>query len=365
MLSYEASGALENLPRSKINDQLLPDFWWGFYDLVISFDHHAKKAWICATGFPASDENSRQERAHQRLAWAEYLITNISQDNKAEAQSIAPDQIQANFTPAQYQQAVERVMEYIRAGDIFEANIAQRFNAALEQDFSIIDLYRRLRINNPAPFAALLQTPDWSLVSASPERFVQCLDGIAQTRPIKGTCARHSDPIIDQQRADQLFASVKDRAENIMIVDLMRNDFSRVCLPHSVKVTQLCAVESFATVHHLVSVVEGQLAPDQTAIDLLNATFPGGSITGAPKIRAMEIIAQIEPHVRGPYCGSIGYISGNGNMDFSITIRTFVIANNQITFHVGGAVTLDSDPAAEYQETLTKAKALLRTLTAV
>lgn len=228
---------------------------------------------------------------------------------------------------------------------------------------SSFDLYRKLRRVNPAPFSAYLHLNTQDIASASPERFIKLNHRSVEARPIKGTAPRGYDTQSDEALKRDLSVSEKDRAENIMIVDLMRNDLSKVCSPHTVKVPSLCVVESYQTVHHLVSVVTGQLKNDLDAVDLIVATFPGGSITGAPKIRAMEIIAELEPINRGPYCGSIGYIAFNGDMDLSIVIRTFAIKDNEITFQVGGAITMDSDAQAEYQESLTKAKAMINTLT--
>jgi para-aminobenzoate synthetase component 1 len=207
-----------------------------------------------------------------------------------------------------------------------------------------------------------LHFPEATIVSASPERFIQLKDGLVETRPIKGTRPRGPSLAEDQSLAEVLQKSEKDRAENIMIVDLMRNDLSRVCEPHSVQVPQLCGLESFATVHHLVSVVKGKLRPGMTAIDLLRASFPGGSVTGAPKMRAMEIIAELEPTQRGPYCGCVAYLGFDGNMDTSITIRTFSIRNARLSFQAGGAVVADSQPDQEYEETFVKARALFRAL---
>jgi para-aminobenzoate synthetase component 1 len=224
-------------------------------------------------------------------------------------------------------------------------------------------LYCRLRKKSPTPFSAYFFWGDMFLLSSSPERFLKLTGKHVETRPIKGTRPRGLTHIEDEQLKNDLLSSEKDHAENIMIVDLLRNDLSRVCEPHSVQVPALCALESYAAVHHLVSVVQGTLKKEYTAVDLLKATFPGGSITGAPKIRAMELIAEIEPTARGPYCGSLGYIGFQGDMDCSIVIRTFGIKNKKITFQAGGAVTLDSDPAAEYEETLIKARALQLTLT--
>lgn len=253
---------------------------------------------------------------------------------------------------------MQKVRDYILAGDIFQANISQRFS--LPKNISSFDLYSQLRKVNPAPFSAYLNFNEIVIASASPERFLKLENNHVETRPIKGTRRRGKNPQEDKELAKELLQSKKDHAENTMIVDLMRNDLSRVCENHSIQVPQHCGLESYATVHHLVSVVQGKLKPDTTAIDLLKATFPGGSVTGAPKIRAMEIIAEIEPTQRGPYCGAIGYIGFNGNMDTSITIRTYCIRDDIITFQTGGAVVLDSEPEKEYEETFTKANALIK-----
>lgn len=361
MLGYEMAWYLETLPSPKVDDLQCPEMVMGFYDLVIAWDHREERAWIFSSGYPCQDALARAVRANTRLAWAGVLIAK-AKPRVITAKEKKLESVSVTFGRDEYMQAVERVKEYICAGDIFEVNISQRFSIQCSEEYDIFDLYCELYQINPAPFSAFLQYKTWRIASASPERFLKMVQGQVETRPIKGTRARHADKVEDEALARALLASEKDRAENIMIVDLMRNDLSRVCLPHSVKVPQLCGVESYRTVHHLVSVVQGTMMPDKTAIDLLRATFPGGSITGAPKIRAMEIITEIEPMVRGPYCGSIGYIGFDHTMDLSITIRTFVVANNQITFQVGGAVTVDSDPLEEYEETLVKARALQRAL---
>lgn len=363
MLGYELGRHLEKLPPLKQNDLGFPESIVGLYDLVIAWDHTLQKAWIFSSGFPYLEEPKRATHAKNRLDWALASISRVKTLEPVPSFSLSADNIVSTFTQSEYEHAVQQVIEYIRAGDIFEANISQRFSAILPDEIEPFDLYRKLRRLNPAPFSAYLQFKDYTIASASPERFLKLENRLVETRPIKGTSRRDEDPILDKRNAQRLEQSEKDRAENIMIVDLMRNDLSRVCLPHSVKVPQLCKLESFATVHHLVSVVQGELMPQKTAVDLIRATFPGGSITGAPKIRAMEIISEIEPTVRGPYCGSMGYIAFNGEMDFSITIRTFAMANRHLTFQVGGAITVDSNPAEEYQETLVKAAALQRTLT--
>jgi para-aminobenzoate synthetase component 1 len=254
---------------------------------------------------------------------------------------------------------VRRVREYILAGDIFQANLSQRFEAPLTE--SPWDLYRRMRIRNAAPFAAFFETPDVSVVSASPERFLRVDErGHVETRPIKGTMPRGFGPEHDGALGQALSESAKDRAENLMIVDLMRNDLSRVCSPGTVRVPELFALEHYATVHHLVSTVVGDLAPGCDALDLLRAAFPGGSITGAPKVRAMEIIDELEPSRRGIYAGAVGYISFQGDMDLAIAIRTAVLKDGMLYAQVGAGIVHDSVPENEWRETLSKARAVLR-----
>ncbi len=361
--AYDLGRCLENLPDTTLDDMAFPDMMLGFYDVIVSFDHEEQRAWIVSTGYAATTETERYQRAQQRLVWwAEQIAAAEPLENLSEV--VCEDEnIISNFTQHQYETAVASVIESILKGDIFQANIAQRFQTTLPNQLTPFALYRRLRIFNAAPFASFACFGDVVIASASPERFLRIEGKQVETRPIKGTAPRSDDPIQDHVLAQALLASEKDRAENIMIVDLMRNDLSRVCRDHSVVVPQLCALESFATVHHLVSVVQGELREDCEAVDLLMASFPGGSITGAPKVRAMEIIDEIESHRRGPYCGSIGFISFNGNMDTAITIRTFAIRGSELSFHAGGAIVVDSDPTEEYQETLDKARALRRALT--
>ena len=242
---------------------------------------------------------------------------------------------------------------------LFRSNLAQRLMYPSSEP--PLDLYLRLRQRNPAPFAGCFFHDDWAILSASPERFIQLDEnGIAQTRPIKGTRPRRNHPEIDLFTADELRESEKDTAENLMIVDLLRNDLSRVCRPGSIRVPQLCVVENYETVQHLVSVVQGELRDGHDAWDLLRATFPGGSITGAPKVRAMEIIAELEQVARGPYCGSLFYVGFDGRCDSSILIRTFVVRRGWVQCTVGGGVTVQSSPEAEYNETLDKAAGMLR-----
>ncbi|MDH5284950.1 MAG: aminodeoxychorismate synthase component I, partial [Gemmatimonadota bacterium] len=369
-LSYDYGALLERLPPHRHDDLALPDAVLGLYDWVIAWDHVARSAWIISTGI-GPDGAARATRARERLQWVTRVLgtraagaagrrlTGYQAGVPAPAFAVSLGDraagigMRSTFTRDGYLDAVRRVREYILAGDIFQANLSQRFEAPLEED--PWTLYRRLREVNPAPFAAYLEHDGMAVLSASPERFLQ-LDaaGRVETRPIKGTRPRGYIPIHDAALARSLSESTKDRAENLMIVDLLRNDLSRVCQPGSVRVPELFALEEYRTVHHLVSTVTGQLAPGRDATDLLEATFPGGSITGAPKIRAMEIIAELEPTQRGIYCGSIGYLSVTGAMDTSIVIRTLVAAGGRITFSVGGGIVADSDPEEEYQETLDK-----------
>jgi para-aminobenzoate synthetase component 1 len=247
----------------------------------------------------------------------------------------------------------------VLAGDIFQANISQKFSAAIPREFDTVAFYQRLRSQNPATFAAYLDFGALKICSSSPERLLSFDGRRAEARPIKGTRRRVKDSGVDAILKADLLASRKDRAENIMIVDLLRNDLSRVCEPGSVEVPVLCGLESYASVHHLVSVVTGVLSRDRELTELVAACFPGGSITGAPKIRAMEIIAELEQHPRDVYCGSIGFMGFNGRMDLNIAIRTVTFHEGEVSFHGGGGITARSDPSTEYDETIAKVQRLL------
>ncbi|MXY44292.1 MAG: aminodeoxychorismate synthase component I, partial [Dehalococcoidia bacterium] len=268
--------------------------------------------------------------------------------------------LRSNFTREQYVEAVKRVKRYIAAGDIYQANISQRFEANVDTD--AWTLYQSLRNTAPAPFGAYLGFPESSVLSASPEQFLRVENDFVETRPMKGTRPRGANNEDDIRLGRELAASEKDRAENIMIVDLLRNDLGRVCQPGTIRVPELFTVEKYPNVHQLVSSVTGRLRPEHDAIDLLKACFPGGSVTGAPKIRAMEIIDEIEPVQRGVYCGAIGYIGFDGSMQLSIPIRTMVAKGQRVYLQVGGGIVADSDPDAEYQETLDKARGGLEAL---
>ena len=356
-LGYELGRFLENVPVTGADDMHLPDLALGFYDQIIAFDVSARRAWIVARDAGAND--GPQRLARLRAAITAARAAPLAPVRAGDAHDIwNPAGWTVNFSRAAYEKTIRRVMEYILEGDIFQANIAQRFAIALDRDFNRLEFYRRLREVNAAPFAAFMQMGEFALASASPEIFLKLSDGKVETRPVKGTRPRGATPQQDQALAQELISSAKDRAENVMIVDLLRNDLSRVCRDGSIAVPVLCDLESYASVHHLVSAVTGDLRPGLGPVDVLRAAFPGGSITGAPKIRAMEVIAELEPHRRGPYCGSIGYIGFDASMMMNIAIRTVVMNAQQAVFHAGGGIVTDSVPAAEYAECLAKARAI-------
>ncbi|MFT8737145.1 MAG: aminodeoxychorismate synthase component I [Zymomonas mobilis] len=355
-VGYDYGRCLEVIKDYPEKQDKEPDISFCFYDVVLAFDHVTGESYLFSSGFPEKKPEKRAVRAKKRLnQFYDWLFSPSNKTPVVEKPVIPSLKWQSNFTKERYCQAIETVKNYIRQGDIYQANIAQSFSTEIPDDFQAWPFYRQLRHINPATFGAYLSWGDEVIASASPERFVLLQDNHVETRPIKGTSRRSSDPEEDRLAAEELLHSDKDRAENIMIVDLLRNDLSRVCTADSVDVTGLCRLESYAGVHHLVSVVTGELRPENSASDLLRACFPGGSITGAPKIRAMEIIAEIEKLARGVYCGSIGYIDFGGNLDFNIAIRTVTLSHNKAVFQVGGGITLLSDPEAEYTETLTKA----------
>lgn len=360
LFAYDLLQYNERVPQAR-DDMAFPDLAVGLYDVVISFDHQLRCAWLVSTGHPELQLERQRSRALNRLREVKSQLLEASH-TLPEIDAPWVSALKADQAPEQYREAVKTCQAYIRSGDIFEVNISQRFQATMPEGLTTLALYRRLREVNPAPFASFFQFDDMAIVSASPERFVSVSQGKVEVRPIKGTIPRGASPEEDAQYAKQLLASEKDRSENVMIVDLMRNDLSKVCEPHSVQVEQLCALESFSDVHHLVSTVVGTLSVGKRAVDVLAACFPGGSISGAPKVRAMEIIAALEPTARGPYCGSMGFIGFDGSMDLSILIRSFAISGRALSFQVGGAVVLASDPHAEYEESCVKARGLLRAL---
>ena len=357
-MGYDWGAALERVARPAA-DRFTPqlaDVVLAYYDWVIAWDHLEERAWLITTG--------GADRAATRIAWVQaHLEAPPPAVRDQQVPAPTPPPPQSNFARPEFEAAVSRVREYIAAGDVYQVNLAQRFHAPFAG--SGLALYRRLRARNPAPFGAYLEFGGATIASISPERFVR-LDAVTRTveaRPIKGTRPRGTTATRDSALAAELLASEKDRAENVMIVDLLRNDLGKVCRPGSVRVPKLFALESHPTVHHLVSTVTGELADRMDAFDVLRAAFPGGSVTGAPKIRAMEIIAELERAPRGVYCGAIGYVSATGAMDFNIPIRTIVLRDGMATFHAGAGIVWDSDPASEYEETLAKARTMLEALT--
>jgi len=358
-LAYDLCRVIERIPQKAVDDLALPDLFLAFYDTALVMDHYAQKGYLVSSGLPARGEEQKK-RARARLNEFERKITALPGKEKRGKTPHSSQKLESNFTREDYLAAVRRAKEYIAAGDIYQVNLSQRFGANLTDP--PYQLYRKLRDINPAPFAAYLDFHEPTIISASPERFLKVSNGQVETRPIKGTRPRGFTPDEDQRLAHALRQSPKDLAEHLMIVDLERNDLGRVCEYGSVLVSEFVALETYATVFHLVSTIEGRLRPEIDHLDLLRATFPGGSITGAPKIRSMEIIDELEPTQRSVYTGSIGYFSFNGNIDLNIAIRTLILKNDQAYFQVGGGIVADSDPMAEYEETLDKGRALTMAL---
>jgi para-aminobenzoate synthetase component 1 len=379
LFSYELGRSFEFLPTARWDEFQAPAWACGLYDWVVSFDHRARRAWVVSCGNRWCASNARAKSAAERLAQVRGWLAGPPQPPRpierpwpfrqpVPLDRLCPQHplpgfpgVTSTFTRSGYEAAVRRAIEYIHAGDCFQVNLSQRLLAAPAVHPFV--LYGRLRERNPSPFAAYFDAGDFQIVSASPERFLQVSPaGEVVTQPIKGTRPRGRTPAEDAAHRAELLASPKDRAENVMIVDLLRNDLGRVCAYGSVRVAKVCELESYRTVHHLVSEVRGTLRPGLGPVDLLRAAFPGGSVTGAPKVRAMEIIAELEPTARGSYCGSLGYVGFDGAMDTNILIRTFTLGRGWAQFPVGGGVVADSDPAREYEETLHKAAGLLRAL---
>jgi para-aminobenzoate synthetase component 1 len=358
--SYDLNRQIERLPSISRDDTGIPDCCLGFYDWVIVCDHQENKVYAAATGLPETDAIKAQKQAAAKIKKLKRVIEGGSKDVPLPVLPTGETLLRSNFAKEDYCQALRRGIDYIYAGDIYQVNLSQRFAGEFTGDPA--GLYRHLRDINPAPFAAYLGFGEVFVVSSSPERYLKVTSDLVETRPIKGTRPRGKTPEEDRALQEELINSVKDRAELVMIVDLERNDLGRVCKPGSVEVTELFTLESYATVHHLVATVVGRLAKDKDLIDLLKASFPGGSITGAPKIRAMEIIEELEPTRRNIYTGSIGYLGFDGNMDLNIAIRTMVIKDRQVYFQAGGAIVADSVPEDEYQETLDKARAMIKAL---
>ncbi len=353
---YDLGRAFERLPLRAPDPLGLPAFSVGLHDLVLAIDHLTKRATIFSTGYPERDPERRARRARERIAWLAAEVARAAADagEDGETDSISPRiESESNFTRDAYLDAVRRVKNFIRRGDIYQANITQRLRWPAPRDSAawFVDLLAR----HPVGFAAYIRGDGHEVVSLSPERFLRVSGEHIETCPIKGTRPRAADPAEDERNARDLLASPKERAELLMIVDLLRNDIGRIAATGSVSVPELYRLESYATVHHLVARVTARLAAGLTPLDALRAAFPGGSITGAPKIRAMEIIDEIEPHARGLFMGAIGYVGANGEMDTSIAIRTAVVKDGVAHLQVGGGIVHDSRPESEYDECFHKA----------
>jgi para-aminobenzoate synthetase component 1 len=340
--AYDLGRRIEKLPDLANNDINCADMAVGIYDWALIVDHKKQAATLVS----------------KDLVKREHWLSQF-QSGVQEPFSLDSDW-QANLSKNQYQERFNRVQNYLQSGDCYQINLAQRFSARYQGSEWLA--FQELDSKNSAPFSAFIRTPSSAILSVSPERFLLLEDTSIETKPIKGTRPRGRNAVEDKASAQELKEAPKDQAENLMIVDLLRNDIGRVAKPGSVKVPQLFEIESFPAVHHLVSTITGELAPSYQATDLLRACFPGGSITGAPKIRAMQIIEELEPHRRNVYCGSIGYISLDGKMDTSITIRTLIAQNEHLYAWAGGGIVADSQCDSEYQETFDKLSKILPVL---
>lgn len=356
--SYDYGRRLEKLPSLAADDLGLPDFVFALYDVVGAYDHDTQQTWLFSSGLPLEGADAAT-RAHERLAQFRQRLQGPGRASHVLEPGERRPIVTGTFDAAGWRRAVESVRDHIRRGDIFQANLAQRWRltqpAALEMAPA---LYEALAQHSAAPYAAYLNFDDHALLSASPERFLEVRGEHVETRPIKGTRPRGASPEEDERLAAELLASEKDRAENVMIVDVLRNDLGRACEVGTVRAAAVCELERFPQVLHLTSTVTGRLREGLDAFDLLHACFPGGSITGAPKIRAMEIIETLEPVRRHAYTGAIGYVGWEGDADWNVAIRTATVTPGGLVFHAGGGITADSDPEAEYRETLDKAEGL-------
>jgi para-aminobenzoate synthetase component I len=336
-----------------------PDLHLAFYDRAFIVDHEHGCTHLVATGLPErTEERRREKRCLDLIRLQETLASRPEGENSPRDPQCSEPFF--HTTRPEYLRAIRRAQDYLDAGEIYQVNLSHRI--AVQGTWSSRALFRRLTERHPACFSAYLPFRDHEVLCASPERLVCLRGGRAETRPIKGTRARREDPLEDERAAEELQAGVKERSENLMIVDLARNDLGKVCVPGSVSVDRLCRVETLPTVHHLVSTVSGRLRPDCDGIDLVQALFPGGSMTGAPKIRAMEIIEELEGADRGIYSGSLGYFSFDGDLDLNIVIRSLVLSPGTAQVRVGGAILSESNPDQEWQETLDKARPILEVL---
>lgn len=358
--AYDLKNFIEDLPDDSADDIGIPDCILGFYDTTVTYDNLKKRVYITSSGLPEVNSVDNLRRKKERLReFKDSLFCGIPERDQGPVEA-SRTFLRSNFTKCAYLEAIEKAKGYIKRGDIYQVNLSQRFETELRM--APFELYLRLRTYSPAPFSSYLGFKDTIIASSSPERFLLKRGDYIETRPIKGTRPRGEDDAGDLSLKQELLSSLKDRAEHIMIVDLERNDLGRICRYGSIRPTESLALESYANVFHLVSTVAGRLEKAMDPIDCLLATFPGGSITGAPKIRAMEIIGELEPVKRSVYTGAIGYISFDGNMDTSIAIRTFIIKDRKAYFQVGGGIVADSLPEEEYEETIHKAKGLIEAL---
>ena len=344
-------------PRAK-DDLKLPDAVFGFYDCVLTIDHLQKKLYVTSSGLPEKNKASREKRAASRLEHVELVL-------KRGTQYLIPDELsivspfKSNFTKDEYLATVRKVLEHIAAGDIYQLNLSQRFTCGTAgENADPLEIYRALRQLSPVSSGGYFDAGALKLISNSPEMFLRLRNRLVQTRPMKGTRPRGQGILEDQRLKNEIVRSEKDKAELLMVTDLERNDLGKVCDYGSVRVKEMRAIEEYKYVFQATSSVEGTLRRDKDCFDLIEACFPGGSITGCPKIRAMEIIEELEPVRRGPYTGSMGYIDFAGNMDLNILIRTLIHCGQKIYFQVGGGIVADSTPEGEYEETLVKARAL-------
>lgn len=355
---YDLGRRLEKLPQIALQDIQLPDMSLGIYPWAIVQDHHKKKSWLVVNTAISPTYNFLEIQSICALAVQNNRFHDLTHNIKIEAKPFKINKFDKNLKVEAYRCAINKIQDYIQAGDCYQVNFAQRFSTSFEGD--TFTAYLKLRESLPSPFSAYMELEGGAILSLSPERFIKLDQNGAETKPIKGTITRGKTPEEDAANVLALQSSLKDRAENLMIVDLLRNDLSKVC--QKVQVTELFGLQSFANVHHLVSTIIGELKPQKNAFDLLAGSFPGGSITGAPKIRAMQIIEELEPTRRSVYCGSIGYISACGKMDTNIAIRTLVADKNNIHCWGGGGIVADSETDQEYQESIAKVKVLLDTL---
>ncbi len=366
-LAYETGRIFENLPLKNAGEPNVPDVYFVQADRVIIYDHSTQiLKYIIAA--PTEKENQFQlciDEINDFWKWFHEEFRN--QPASASDENFYPDEsskissLKSNLTQSEYEKIVNRAKTYIAEGDIYQANLAQRFQGDYPGDH--FDLFLKLRGLNPSPFSGYLEFDDFAIVSSSPERLFRVDGSDLESRPIAGTRPRGATPEADQKLSSELFLSAKEKAEHLMLVDLERNDLGRVCRFGTVEVTEFMSLEQYSHVSHIVSNVKGLLKPQTTAADILKALFPGGTITGCPKIRCMEIIDELEPHRRGPYSGSFGYIGFGPYMDFNIVIRTILVKNGKAYFHVGAGIVADSIPEKEYQETLDKAAAMMQVLT--